>query len=265
MEELKKEVGSCLTEMEACFNLLLPRFDLPDIYQSQQGGGRSDGEQLLGDVAAREQDGSLPAAKRRRTTVSSSCSFVSLESDQTSLSDNEEGVEERDETSAVELGSKTEVVEDARDSEQLGELESERFENNTIMSSEAGQSTSELSGKGFQNSKPQVIAASHCAASAKLSPGGKGEDLDSDSDEEWEDVPPDIDPIGRETGGDLQEHGMFARGLTVPVMIGPRIEIEETEDNSYILSSLRENRQLLLVHFMPSLGRCLEVCVWVGG
>ena len=92
----------------------------------------------------------------------------------------------------------------------------------------------------------------HCAESSS----------ESDSDLEWEYVAPvtTSSEAGIDAGGVvMQEHGLALRGLVVPIKLGPRVEVQETEDNTSILSSLRENRQLLLAHLLPTLNRCLVV------
>lgn len=261
MEDMQRDVNSCLTEMEACFNLLLPRFDQPDIYKSRDiarddlhGGRCAVGVGVPRDAAG---DGDCPPPKKqRRTTTSSSCSFVSLSED----------------------GDSDGEVDDDKD-----EVEVERGEDREENKMEKGGGKKNIEGeeeeKTNKESQGGIAATASCrvvledASSNDLLKGSSqladesaetSSGSDSDADVEWEDVAAPV--TSSSEVGDvgavsvvMQEHGLASRGLVVPVRLGPRVEVRETEDNTSILSSLRENRQLLLAHFLPTLNRCLEV------
>jgi len=261
MEELKREVKSCLTEVEACFNLLLPRFDLPDIYQSHDS--EKGGSVVLGKGSLHRLGvgvGHSPV-KKRRVTSSSCSSFVSLGSD--SLGEEDEADEEVRKEPEVEEPAGTVVAKETRRREEERDLEKDGGLKEGPGADVAG------GGSG---------GGSEAAAEEQLSPtpASSADSADSDSEVEWEEVPPDLGileedqllPVAPAEEGGWQEHGLSMRGLVVPVTIGRVVEVEETEDNSSILASLRENRQILLSHFLPTLNKCLEVCVcvcvWVG-
>ncbi len=92
MLDLKQDIDGCLTEVEACFNLLLPRFELPDIYSSATMATSQDTAQSSSQDKAVSQDTAESSSQdkavsqdslttqdtHRRRTLSSGGSFVSL-------------------------------------------------------------------------------------------------------------------------------------------------------------------------------------------
>ena len=304
MEDLKKEVGSCLTEMEACFNLLLPRFDLPDIYQSNdaaEGGTGVSGKGWIRELVTSGNAVGAPPLKKIRVMTSSCCSLTLPGGDRESLDGSEE-LEEDEENEKEENGDDKEkerkkekpgVGNEEEEDEQKEEKEDHKRtkddETADVGSSAEGKVRLSFADKNFTTTEElkeregiiKVKVASipgdnvnvedrdgggdHCSVPCEDQSREVLEqsvmdpclelDSDSDSEVEWEDVPPAVGGLAEV----LQEHGLATRGLVVPVTLGSRVEVEETEDNSSVLSSLKENRQLLLVHFIPTLNKCLEV------
>ena len=277
MEELKREVRSCLTEVEACFNLLLPRFDMPDIYQSHDPEKETSGVLGKGLIQRLAGDGpvgwKIPPVKKRRITSSSCSSFVSLGS---TLGEEDELDEEARKEAEFEPVGAAITKETGGGEERVLERDGGLKERPAGTAAAAGDGSEGMAPSGAAPPPPSASASSSQALSgaAPPPPCASSADLagsDSDSEVEWEEVPPDggvcdedqsLPPAGE---AEWQEHGLSMRGLVVPVTIGRVVELEETEDNSSILTSLRENRQLLLFHFLPTLSKCMEVCVWGGG
>ena len=81
--EFKYDMEDCLTQMEACFNLLLPRFDIPD--SSTQLQADSEEEPLSTSVATSK------GKEEKRRTISSG-SFASLSSIDDECCSDEEGL-----------------------------------------------------------------------------------------------------------------------------------------------------------------------------
>ena len=71
-KELKYDMDECLTQMDACFNLLIPRFDLPDFSTQLLSDSSGEGPSTSTAVPVRKEE-----RRRRRTTISSG-SFASL-------------------------------------------------------------------------------------------------------------------------------------------------------------------------------------------
>ena len=91
------------------------------------------------------------------------------------------------------------------------------------------------------------------------------DDSDSSSDVEWEDVPTSSrshDQLLGGTAGDLlQEHGLTSRGFSIPITIELSTipEVRETEDNSSIIATLQECKQLLSEKYLPTINKWMEV------
>lgn len=220
MVELKQDIDGCLTEMESCFNLLLPRFELPDIYSTSAGTSQdtafnqdtsNQDESSLGLKPAGSYLENLEVQSRRRM-ISSSGSFVSL-----SEGSGSEGSGNDD---------------------------------------EGGGSGDE--GKLGTSHKATVCDDKRLDVGSMQSTDPPPPDSDSDSDVEWEDVEPAVGTEG-ELGAELQEHGMASLGFSVPVQLNRHVEVRETEDNSSILAILHERRQMLLTNHLPTLSKCMEV------
>ena len=218
MMELRQEVDGCLTEMDSCFTLLLPRFEMPDIYSTDPTNQDTALNQDTSNQDTSSQDTTTPHSKssksevhNRKRTVSSCGSFVSLS--------------------------------EGSDSEGSG-------------------SDEEGGGAKHKHKELGSIVKSHPAmASVDTDICTKGDmespESDSDSDVEWEEVELGSgEPEGAEL---LQEHGIPGQGFSVPIQLSNRVEVRETEDNSSIIGTLRERRQLLLNHHLPTLTKCMEV------
>lgn len=220
MMGLRRDIDGCLTELEACFTLLLPRFDLPDIYTTTN------------DTTTTSQDNTViikqDKVRSRRRTVSSGGSFVSLS--EGSCSDD-----------SVERECKGNRAGGPNASEEQGDA-------NT--SSKPEQSRTFQEG-GCTSPAGAKECDAGCWQSSRLIPSSE-----SDSEVEWEDVEPAAAEV---FGVDMQEHGMAAHSFSVPVQVSRHVEVKETEDNSSILATLHEKKQLLVNHQLPSLNNCLEV------
>ena len=79
-------MDECLTQMDACFNLLIPRFELPDFSTQLLSDSGGEGPSTSTAVPVRKEE-----RRRRRTTISSG-SFASL-----SNTDDECGSDEEEE------------------------------------------------------------------------------------------------------------------------------------------------------------------------
>ena len=83
-KELKYDMEECLTQMDACFNLLIPRFDLPDLSTQLLTDSSGDWSSTSTAMPVRKEE------RRRRATISSG-SFASLSNtDEECGSDDEE-------------------------------------------------------------------------------------------------------------------------------------------------------------------------------
>ena len=62
---------------------------------------------------------------------------------------------------------------------------------------------------------------------------------------------------------DLQEHGLMSRGFSIPITIelSKRPEVKETEDNTSIIATLQECKQLLAEKYLPTINKWMEVRV----
>ena len=86
--DMRLDIEDCLAQVESCFNLLVPRFDIPDIYSSAESQDSSL-ELSPPHRGTKEQDGEEEERKerKRKRTVSSAGSFVSLSSGEESEDD----------------------------------------------------------------------------------------------------------------------------------------------------------------------------------
>ena len=245
----------CLTQMDACFNLLLPRFDIPD--SSAQLQADSEGERP-------STSGANSKGKEEKRRTISSGSFASLSSiDDESCSD-EESLSDVVIVTSKEQGGDVAVG-----------LASSSFSG---LSNFFRKGSVTCSAKGKERAKGQLIQLHymyvHHAQLAlyvhthTLLPGrpcGSGEGVygegvsssSDDSDVEWEDVGPG------DTSEDLllQEHGFASRGYTIPIEIpsSSHVPIMENEDNSSILATLRETHHLLTDKYLPAVSRWMGV------
>jgi hypothetical protein len=229
MVELRHDIDSCLTEVESCFTLLLPRFELPDIYTSSDASQVSV-NQNTDQEKSRELQRAPGSSKFKARRLSSLGSFVSLS--EGSGSDGEGGSD-----CGVERARKRSIGLDIRVAE----------------SPKSGDNLLPTDVVAHTSGDPLPTSVSACS---DLLPASidSASSTDSDSDVEWEDV---LESTG--WNADMQEHGMAAHSFSVPVQLSGRVEVKETDDNSSILSSLRERRLLLVNHHLPNLNKCLEV------
>lgn len=86
---MRLDIEDCLAQVESCFNLLVPRFDIPDIYSSAESQDSSL-ELSPPHRGTEEQHGEEEKERKerkRKRTVSSAGSFVSLSSGEESEDD----------------------------------------------------------------------------------------------------------------------------------------------------------------------------------
>ena len=236
MIDLKQEVDGCLTEVESCFNLLLPRFDMPDIYTSTDILIQDDTTTTSNSPSPKSESPPPHGEVRARKRTVSSGSFVSLS--EGSISDSEEeDIVQREGGLELNYGGEEEDLSKVAIS----------GEGNRGLS--VGADYNEAGPSSREEEQDDLKAVDNVTSSQSTE-----QVSDSDSDVEWEDV----EPVGH-LEVDLQEHGLVSRGFSVALELSRRVEVKETEDNSSILTTLRERRQLLMDHYLPALGRCMEV------
>ena len=166
---MRLDIEDCLAQVESCFNLLVPRFDVPDIYSSAESQESSSelsppSHQHKEHVITEKGEGK----ERNRKRTTSSCSFVSLSSGEesddgsddeqetgppvhTSKSELERDVLEQEAASSVHTTSKEEVKKDdstMRDEDILAHLYTSRSGNGSGLKLGAAASTSSSKGKG---------------------------------------------------------------------------------------------------------------------
>lgn len=270
MVELRQDIDSCLTEVEACFNLLLPRFDLPDIYSSTDAAGQATTSDSQ-DISPHQDTRTSRDTRTSQDTVGASTRQGSVnqsqDTDLASTGDTDRksvvvGIAEDSRPATRRLSSQGSFV---SLSEGTGsECEGARDEGDHN-SAGGGANTSWVDSQDslFGEEKGESSnGGRHLRAGTELAPiggcdGTKSEELglcaDSDSDVEWEDVEPES------WDADMQEHGMASHGFSVPVQLSSRVEVMETDDNSSILATLQERRLQLVNHHLPNLSKCLEV------
>lgn len=269
--DMRLDIEDCLSQVESCFNLLVPRFDIPDIYSSAESQDSSF-ELSPPHSGTEEQDGVEEREDRKRKrTVSSAGSFVSLSSGEES-DDDDGGNEEVGETpSLVHTDCTNEQVHveadelTAKDEEILRRL----YAPSTISSTSAdgrmvkfGKTVSGGSRKGKGKLKSDTTEEIG-GRIPEDSGGASGDDSDSSSDVEWEDVPMSGSHDQPQGAADLQEHGLTSRGFSIPITIelSTTPEVRETEDNASIIATLQECKQLLSEKYLPTINKWMEVGV----
>lgn len=125
-----------------------------------------------------------------------------------------------------------------------------------------------LDGPDLYQSSPVVSCGSPVEAKDD-SDRTKESDSDSDSDSEWVDVPDDSHTSliegegqsGPSPSGGLQAHGIPAQSYSVTVELpkSGRVVIEEAEDNSVILNTLRDCEHVVRSSLLPDCSRTIEV------
>ena len=296
--DLTRDIEECMVQITSCFNLLMPRFDLPDIYSSNPP---SDGTSHLGPLRAVPEmslpgrEGGVGVAKpsEERDRTMSSCSFESL-------SENDDESEGMDDPSS----------EPARNEKQTNSISQQHTNSDQQLSVESAHSTSvgdpASDGEGRDSDSeflrrhygiPSTGGSGKGVVKGKVVAGGKGKssvrltasqpssevrideqfrevpegpnkmqsssnsESDSDSELEWEDV----DPIQlqaaphRVSDFDLQAHGIATHGFSIPIQLDAVPVVQEDEDNSSILTTLRESKQLLVERYLPTINRWMEV------
>ena len=97
--------------------------------------------------------------------------------------------------------------------------------------------------------------------------GDYGSDSDEESESEWVDVSDneneeeDLSSVSLRSGDDLQTHGIPSRAYSVTVELSRsgQVAVEETEDNSSILSTLRDCVRIIKQQFLPFVRKQIEV------
>ena len=260
----------------------MPRFDIPDIYSSAESQESSSemsppSHQHKEHVIAERGEGK--ERKRKRTT--SSCSFVSLSGGEESDDDSdneqetaglhvhastnpkskvEKDVLEQEADSSVHKTLREQVRKDEstiRDEDILAHLYTSSSSNGSGVKFGAAASTGSNKGKG--KLKNDVVET-------KLREEADSSDSDSSSDVEWEEVP--ISELVSSESHDqaavltnLQEHGLMSRGFSIPITIelSKQPEVKETEDNTSIIATLQECKQLLVEKYLPTINKWMEV------
>ena len=238
---MKYDIEDCLKQMDSCFNLLLPRFDLPEPHTCPSHHPFTSGQ--------------------LRLRSASSESFFSLGSSEYYS----EGEEEEEGEGGEGEGDVMENVNDLRSVSADG-VEQQEVKGRVTTECEA---VCEVKGQVTPECEAVTMRGLPSDREGGGSEGGGGEggggdgdsDSSDDSDVEWEDVEPEVDTL-------LQEHGLSSRGITIPIELSLQARVVETEDNCSIIATLRETRQLLREKFLPSVIKWMEVsvcvCVWVG-
>ena len=310
--EQKCNIEDCLRQMDACFNLLLPRFDIPETStfalstspRSDPAGkkvkshklrrrtlssdsfaslGSSDfsSDEEFGEGEMGAEFGVSQAEKGGLVGESSSCQMIAEtetevsgctngtpdNKEPSSVNENETEAVDGNETKPVD-GKETKAVDgnetkpvDGKETKAVDGNETEAVDGNEIEAVDGnetkavdGNETKAVDGNETRGNSTYITAGVETGVA-----GGDEEGSGSDDSEvEWEEVEEGEESL-------LQQHGFTSHGMTIPIEIdlSNRVRLEEDEDNSSILATLRENQQLLRDKFLPALGRWLEVCVCV--
>ena len=235
MVDLRRDIDGCITEVEACFNLLLPRFDLPDIYTSTTAAQSDSQDRSVSQDSITTQDKSISqdSTNSQDIDINQDSSSIIQGTNTPGCSSSKNGASSRRRTVSS-AGSFVSL------SEGSGSEEGEEEEEEAV-----GQDSGGVTG--------------HSPRQARNVGNSPGSESDSDSEVEWEEVEALCGGEGEVWGADMQEHGLAGRGFSIPVQLSSHVEVEETEDNSSILATLRERKKQLLHHLLPTLNKCLEV------
>ena len=305
---MRLDIEDCLAQVESCFNLLVPRFDIPDIYSSAESQDSSL-ELSPPHRGTKEQDGEEEERKerKRKRTVSSAGSFVSLSSGEESEddsggkdevhlggaapsllhTDHMSEQEKADDGSNDKVGgeasllrtdctNKQEKVDEltAKDEEILRRLYAPSSTSTSTSGDDhnivkLGKTVSTGSGKGKGKLLESDMTEEVGGRTLEDIGAASSDDSDSSSDVEWEDVPTSSrshDQLLGGTAGDLlQEHGLTSRGFSIPITIELSTipEVRETEDNSSIIATLQECKQLLSEKYLPTINKWMEVHMYI--
>ena len=275
---MRLDIEDCLSQVESCFNLLVPRFDIPDIFASPESNEMSsvvdppsqDNEHTAEPIVAEERG----ERERKRKRTESSCSFVSLSSGEEESSDEIESdgrsKEERGGvvSPAVQLGEEEKRKEDGQaedDEDFLSHLYTSSSSVSHGQKLGAAVSSGTSKGKGKLKNDDTI-------SEVKMVEESVGADDDNDSDTssevEWEEVPIPR-PESHDQASDLQEHGLTSRGFAIPITIelSSQPEVRETEDNTSIIATLLECKHLLSETYLPKINKWMGVggrcsCWW---
>ena len=291
--EMKGDIEDCMRQMEACFNLLLPRYDLPDIYSSITPAAAAAAAVPPSCELHTIAEGFPPF--KTHTTAGAGSLQIQAETSE------ELGVRKRRRTlssgSFASLGSSdAESTEDDLEQCQLGNPLPEVLQGTSEATADGGNTGGVLEsvyGASSQSRTKKCSVASNPdkgKSSAKYGDGVRGEDGDGVRGEGTEDsdgvkgedsdgvMAEDGDGV-RGEGGDsdsedsdtdwedvpssapsisMQEHGISSVGYSIPIAIASRPKITENEDNTSIITTLSECQQVLLQLYLPAVIKWLE-------
>ena len=264
--DMKLDIEDCLAQVESCFNLLVPRFDIPDIYSSAESQDSSfelspphRGTEEVAEEEERKE-------RQRKRTISSTGSFVSLSSGEEESDDDGHNEEEGEAPSSASIPCTDEqkkIDEAVKDEEILRRL----YASSTTTSASAdghvvklGAIVSTSSRKGKEKLKSDLAEEAEGGMHREVDGGAYSSGSDSSSDVEWEDVPM-TGSHDQRPAADLQEHGLMSRGFSIPITIelSTTPEVRETEDNASIIATLQECKQLLSEKYLPTINKWMEV------
>ena len=246
--EQMPEIRACLTEIESCFQLLLPRYDIPldtrthsttnlNSKQSAPPLNAHDSRQSC-TLQSHSRDASCPQShaschgsgkcEGRTCSITSSGSFHSIGYSEGDLDEDEEEMEE--------------AVPSHTDLRQMQE-------EHEMNPSEKGEETN----RGNKRD-PKVDQGGHGQEKIDSS----GSEGDSDSDVEWGDLLVAGGGPSKGMAG-LAAHGIVSRDFALTIDLPRTVEVKEGEDNESILATLRERQAILDSKFFPMINKWIEV------
>ena len=234
LTDQKYDIASCLKEMESCFNLLLPRFDIvEDTFLSTEQHSTPPNELLPLIHSGRE-------GESRVRTISSSSSFVSLCSTGNSDSDNE--LDKEAESESVALKKSGEELAKETINQAASSHECEQGDGG-VQCDGGEQGDSGVQGDGGELGEDGVQSASgdHDGGDEQGDSGKQGDgdeqgdggeqcdggeqgggDVNSDdSDVEWEEV--ELLPMTS-----MQQNGFVSRGINIPIRLPVKVSDDVT-------------------------------------
>ena len=282
---IKFDIEDCLQQMDACFNLLLPRFDIREATNPLLSGSEeqtskevhhfrqrnissesfyslssSDGEDdsFYGDGGG---DIELSEVKATEGTVGESSAVkmaVGEGLDTSVLQAGERKDDGAEATSIFQTGEGSEIEDDGAEATSIfqtgegSEIEDDGAEATSIFQTGEGREKDQVdaqTGEGGGGCLPGTSSESQRHEEYDSSM----EDSDSDSEVEWEEVSLLQDSLL------LQEHGFASRGYSIPIELSAKVEVCENDDNSSIITTLQETYHLLREKFIPTVNRWIEV------
>lgn len=252
--DLQPDILDCLTQTDSCFNLLLPRFDIPDLYNSSTCENQPEFS-----VGCKSTSSDLDISSKKNRTVSNT-SFASVSS--TSDGESETVLEVNKQN---ELNGNEELADVGTHTH--SSLNRSENEEQAILASVYGTTSATVCNKDLKLSvreikgKEKLTRDDNFAAPDSMC--GNEEAESSDSDVEWEDVESIIlqgtELEQAEEYLQLQQHGYASHSFSIPVKVTSQFEVEENEDNSNILATLKECKQMLTVTYLPTIIKWMEV------